>query len=385
MSDQGKQERKPPKKRRRANGEGSIFRRSDGRFVGQVTLPDGKQKQVYGKSQEEVLQKQRKLEYEQRQGTLITERDVKLKAYLDHWIENVHRQTIRFSTYYGYRRMLDLHIIPTLGHIGIQKLTTQQLQTFYAQKLKEGLAPRSIRIIHAILHKAYQDALRSQPPLVARNVVETVRPPRIAKSEARVLSKTQARALLTTVKGHRLEALITLALVTGMRRGELLGLRWSDINWQERTLTVRHTVDWLGGYGFWESEPKTEQGRRTLPLPAIALEALKEHRTRQLEERLKAGSLWQNRDLVFPNSRGNYLQPTRMLRMFREVLQSANLPHMRFHELRHSAATLLLAMGVDARVIQEILGHSHISITLGIYGHVNAEMQQEAMKKMEHL
>lgn len=358
----------------RTHGEGSIFRRKDGRLVGQVTLADGKQKQVYGRTQEEVLQKQKKIQYDQYQGTLITERDLKLKAYLDHWIEKVHRHTIRFSTYYNYRRMLDLHIIPALGHIGVQKLTTQQLQAFYAQKLQEGLAPRSIRIMHAILHKAYKDALRSQPPIVARNVVETVRPPRIAKAEARVLSKTQARALLNTVKGHRLEALITLALVTGMRRGELLGLQWTDINWQENSLTVRHTVDWLGGYGFWESEPKTERGRRTLPLPAVAIEALKEHRTRQLEERLKAGEAWQNRDLVFPNGRGNYLQPTRMLRMFGEVLQAAGLPHMRFHELRHSAATLLLAMGVDARVIQEILGHSHISITLGIYGHVNAEM-----------
>jgi integrase len=170
-----------------------------------------------------------------------------------------------------------------------------------------------------------------------------------------------------------------------MRHGELTGLQWSDIHFEEGSLSVHRTVNWLGRYKYVEREPKTEQSRRKIVLPAFVLQLLKEHRARQKEIRLKAGSSWQDRNLVFCNRRGGFLFPDRLLQKFYRVLEDAGLPRMRFHDLRHSAATILLSMGVNIKVVQEILGHSQVSLTLRKYGHVLPTMQQEAMNKMDEL
>lgn len=365
---------------KRGHGEGSIYQRKDGRWTASITLEDRKRKTFYGKTRKEVQELLKNALHQQQQGTLATGPQQTVKQFLEQWLEQVHKPTIRLSSYIKYRGLLDRDILPVLGHLRLQKLTPQHVQALYAKKLKEGLTARTIHSIHSLLHKALDNAARWD--LVGRNVCDLVTQPRPTQKEIRPLNKEQAMQLLKAAREHRFEALLTMAVATGMRRGELLGLRWQDINFADACLHVRRTVNRIRGHGIVESEPKTSQGKRKITLPQFAVEALKEHRLRQREARLQAGSAWQEHDLVFSNIYGGYLDPGNALRIFHKLVEEAGLPHMRFHDLRHSAATILLGMGVHPKVVQELLGHSKIGVTIDIYSHILPSMQQEAMGKM---
>jgi integrase len=214
-----------------------------------------------------------------------------------------------------------------------------------------------------------------------------VSPPRRQRFEVTPLTLEQIQKLLAVVEGQRMEALFKLALATGMRRGELMGLKWQDIDFEKGTLQVRRVLSRvpskLPGKGYVEAEPKTQKSRRTIVIASFALKALKEHRSRQAEEKKKAGGYWQEHDYVFCTSLGTHLNPTRdVLDQLKTFLKKAGLPDVRFHDLRHSAATLLLSLGVHPKVVQEILGHSQISMTMDIYSHVMPSMHQDAMGKL---
>ncbi|MGI9061942.1 MAG: tyrosine-type recombinase/integrase [Ktedonobacteraceae bacterium] len=368
---------------RRGHGEGSIYQRSDGRWAASITLEDRKRKTFYGKTRKEVQEKLQMALHEQKQGMLATGPEQTLKQYLEHWLEEVHKPTIRVSTYVNYRRFLDNHILPELGHLHVNKLTPQKVQAFYTKKLKEGLAPGSVRDIHMVLHKALENAVRWR--FVGRNVCDDVSPPRQVKHEIQALTKEQAQQLLQTAQGHKLEGLITVALATGMRRGELLGLRWQDINIEDKSLQIRRTMARLGKEGVVTSQPKTQKSKRNIVLPQFVVEVLKQHHIHQLETRIRVGTAWEENDLVFPNGFGRFLDQGQLHVMFQNFLKYAGLPPMRFHDLRHSAATFLLSMGVHPKVVQEILGHSNISMTMDTYSHVLPSMQTDAMDKMNDL
>lgn len=189
--------------------------------------------------------------------------------------------------------------------------------------------------------------------------------------------------MLEAAKGNRLEALLTLAITTGMRLGEILALRWINIEFEKKTLQVLHTVDFISGFGHVEGTPKTESSRRSITLPHVTIESLKQHRTYQLEARLKAGTKWKEQGLVFPHRYGGYFSRYILYTIFKKLLKEAGLPHMRFHDLRHNAATILLSMGVPAKTVQEILGHANISITMNLYGHVFPSTHKDAMDDMD--
>ncbi len=365
----------------RGHHEGSIYRReSDGRWVSSISLESGGRKYIYGKTRKEVYEKLQKALQEQQQGTLPTGPKQTVKQYLEYWLEEVHKPTIRLSSYVKYRRLIHIHILPALGHVQLQKLSPQQVQSLYKQKSGEGLSPKMVHSIHGVLHKSLENAVRWK--LVSSNVCDLLSPPRLVKQEIQPLAPDQARRLVEAARGHRLEPVLILAITTGMRRGELLALRWQDIDFENKNVQIRRTVDFFAGYGgYIETEPKTASGRRMIALPPFVIEVLRQHRVAQLELRLKAGSAWEEHDLVFTGLHGNYLNPRYILKMFDQVLQEAGLPHLRFHDLRHSAATLLLGMGIHPKVVQEILGHSNISMTMDIYSHVLPTMQKEAMEK----
>ncbi len=179
--------------------------------------------------------------------------------------------------------------------------------------------------------------------------------------------------------------LLTLALPSGLRCGEMLAFRWADVDLERQTVKVHRTVDYIPKHGYVETEPKTAAGRRKILLPSFVLDMLKRHHVQQLEARLKAGSTWENRDLVFPDLHGGYFNPNYLLRMFKKLLKEADLSHMHFHDLRHSAATILLSMGVNMKVVQELLGHSDIAITLGRYSHLLPSMQKEVVDRWEDM
>ena len=370
---------------RRGHGEGSIYQRSDGRWAASISLEGGKRKTFYGKTRREVQEQLKTALHEQQKGLFVTGPQQKVGQFLTHWLENVHKQSIRSRTYERYEEIVRLHLVPGIGHHQLQKLSPQHLQSFYTKKLEEGLSPTTVISFHNVLHKALETAVRWN--LVSRNTCDLVSPPRRKHFEIQPLSTEQVQQLLATARGHRLEALFILALASGLRRGELIGLKWQDINFLTGMLQVRRILtrvpSKLPGKGYVEAEPKTDKGRRSILLPPFVIEALREHRVKQLESKLKAGSAWQDHDYVFCTSIGTHLNPTRdVLDQLKALLQKAGLPDIRFHDLRHSAATMLLGMGVHPKIVQEILGHNQISMTLDTYSHVLPTMQREAMSKM---
>ncbi len=371
------------KSRRRARGEGSVFQRKDGRWVVQIELGDGKRKLYYVKTQKEGVEKLRKAQRELEQGTLVTGPQQTVEQYLTYWLEEVHKSSIKISTYVKYRKLINGYIIPALGHLKLEKLTPQHVKSLYNQKAKDGLAAKTINSIHGVLHEALKNAVLWN--LVSRNVCDVVSPPRMVKTEKQSLTMEQAHKLLESVRSHRLEMLLTLALTTGMRRGEMLALRWADIDLERQTIKVHRTVDYIPKHGYVETEPKTAAGRRMILLPSFVVDMLKQHRVQQLEARLKAGSMWEDRDLVFTGLKGGYFNPRYLEKLFSKVIAEAGLPHITLHNLRHSAATLLLSMGVPLKVIQEILGHSNFAITANIYTDVLPSMQKEAMDKWDNV
>jgi integrase len=389
--EQPQEEKKPPERKkrkrgRRVHGTGSVFQRLDRKgkqWVAQVVLEHGKTRQRYFWTQVEAADALNEMLYEQKRGMLVKEKDQTVQQLIEHWLENVHKKTIRLSSYAEYRSVTNTHILPELGYIKLQQLTIQRVERFYMRKQDDGLSASRIRAIHRVLHQALAYAVRTN--LVMRNVCDAVKLPRLTRRERQPLTLEQAQKLLAVAKGHQLEALLTTALVTGMREGELLALRWNDINFEQQYLQVRRTVRRIAGQGLKEGEPKSESSRRKIVLSPFLLGVLKQHRVRQLEAKLKAGPVWEEHDLVFCNNRGKFMDNPDLLKRFDRLLKAADLPHMHFHDLRHSAATFLLAMGVHAKIAQELLGHSNIAITLNIYSHVLPSLQKDAVDKLSSL
>lgn len=372
------------KGRRAANGDGSIYyRESDNRWVGSY-LVDGKRRYVYssvGGKREEARDKLRKLQQEHKQGMFIEPSKLTVKAYLEHWMK-VHGPTIKVSSSTDYRYKLTAHIMPTLGSVLLQKLTPDRIQACYADLLADGLKASNIRSIHTIFKAALADAVEWGK--IVRNPAILVKLPRKEKHEIQPLTQEQTKTLLEAARGHALEGLISLALATGMREGELLALHWKDVDLEQGTVQVRRTLSYVPKRGLYEEEPKTAKSRRSIQLATFAIDALKRHRTAQKAARVQIGpERWQEKGLVFCNKQGGYLWNKNLIRTFKRLLQAAGLPTIRFHDLRHTAAVALIMKGVHAKVISEILGHSTIMITMDIYGHVFPSMQRDAMTYMD--
>ncbi len=374
------------KKERGIRGFGSVYRRgSDGRYVAKYKAEGTKSgyKEEYARTEPEAYAKLEKAWLEKQQGILATGPNQKLKDYLEQWLEEVHKPPIiRLSSHVKYRGLLRNQIIPALGHLQLRRVTPQHLQLFYNNLLKNGLSSSVVQSIHGLLHKAFDNAIRWN--LIARNVCDLVSPPPLRTKEIQPLSMDQARILLEAAKEHNLETFLIVVLATGMRHGEMRGLRWHDIQFEEQCLYVRRTVSRIAGYGYVEGDPKTAKGKRKIILPDFVISQLKKHRIQQAERKQKAGEKWQERDLVFCNRSGGFIHQDVILEMFRRILAKAGLPlELRIHDLRHSAATIFLSMGIHPKIVQELLGHSQISMTLDTYSHVLPSMQQEAMDKWE--
>ena len=369
------------KKYRAGHKEGSVYYVADrDRWVAEVTFETGKRKKAYCKTKQEATRKKNEMLHELERGVLATGHQRKLGEYITDWLENTHKSKLRLGVYLNYRKHVK-HIVADLGDIWLQKLTPQQVQNFLSKKLSEGISPKYVRETLGVLRLALENAVKWG--YLSRNVCDVVTRPRVPKHEIAPLTLEQARRFRQHIQGHRLEVLLTTAVVTGMRRGELLSLRWSDIDFTRGVLQVIHTVDRFSGYGYVEGEPKSAAGVRSIRLPDFLVAMLKQHRAEQLKRKSQVQK-WEDRDLVFPNLRGGYLHPTHMGEEFRALLEQAELPPIRFHDLRHSAATILLSMGVNIKVIQELLGHSDIAITLRVYGHLLPSMQQEAVEKWDN-
>ena len=369
---------------RRGPNEGSIYQRQDGRWEGAVHLgyEDGRRvrKFVIGHTRADVAIKLAPLLRARDERRAVPDQRRKLGPFLRQWLDEVARPTLRYSTYSTYDDIVSLHLVPGLGRIAVARLTPMDVQTFLDAKLASGLSPKRVMHIRAVLRLALVTAERWG--LASRNVARLVDPPRVPHHEIRPLTPEQAHQLLDAAAGDRLEALYVTALATGMRQGELLGLRWEDVDLETRRLHVRHALARVQGK-LVLLEPKTERSRRTLVLPEIALTALRAHRTRQRMERLVAGSRWQETAYVFTTSLGSALDAATVTRAFQRALVRAGLPHSRFHDLRHTAATFLLAQGFTLEDVKNLLGHSSITLTSNTYGHVLEQRQQQLAAGMD--
>ena len=366
---------------KRANGEGTVYRRNDGRWVASISLENGKRKSIYCQTQREAIKEVQRANLAKEQGMLSTLSDETLGAFLTSWLQDTAKPNLRLRTYIRYRELMDLHVLPTLGNVKLQKLSPQQLQKLYNKKLEEGYAPQTVKHIHRVLHRALRDALRWN--LVARNVCDAVDAPRVPKQEMKALSGEQAQHFLAVAKDDQLEALYVLALTTGMREGELLGLKWEDVDFERKKVQVRRTISRIPHQGFQVAEPKTQKSQRNIHLTNLALESLLRHRVRQSEARLSAGPLWNEQGWIFCNAVGNPIEVTNMIkRSFRPLLVKAGVPQITFHCLRHSTASLLLSLGIHPKIVQELLGHSQITLTLDTYSHVLPSLQGEALDRL---
>ncbi len=258
------------------------------------------------------------------------------------------RRRVRPKTYDSYAQIVRLYIEPDLGPIQLSKLTWEQIDALLNKMIKAGLSPRTVRYCLAILRMSLARACKRS--LVAQNVALLVDPPRAVRHEIRSLTPEEARTFLNTVRGDRLEALYSVAIALGLRQGEALGLRWEDVDMDKCMLRVRYAMQRINGK-LQLVEPKTQKSRRTIFMPQVTVNALRTHRIRQLEERLAAGTRWKENGLVFTSTIGTPLDPRNAFRSFQEALQRAGLPHIRFHDMRHTCASLLLAQGVHPRVV----------------------------------
>lgn len=376
-------EKEKTTRKRRDHGDGSIYQRSDKRWVASLSLPSGKRTSLYGKSKQEVKEKLKKALAQLEHGTFVTAPHESVETHMRHWLQ-VKKIQLKTGTYCSYQNRMEKHILPAIGHIPLQKLRSQVIQELYLDLQKAGLSPNTVRTIHIILKGAFTAAVTWKK--ISTNPCNDVVPPRAQKKERAFLTQEQAQHLLTLAQGRRIACLLTLALTTGMRRGELLALRWSDIDFEKATLQVSRSLSYYNpektGYIYEEAEPKTASSRRLIPLPQVTAQALQKHRLQQVEVRLQA-SVWEEKGLVFPNPRGGYYCFITLQQELKKLLHEAGLPSLRFHDLRHSAATILLAMGISPKLIQERLGHSDITITLGLYGHVTGSMQDQAMQALD--
>jgi len=365
---------------RRYNGEGTVAKRRDGRWVAAVSLQGGRRKFVYARTREEAGKKLTELLKAKGDGLPIpTDRRV-LRDFMQWWLEAV-RPSLRPRTWQRYSEFVRLHIVPELGRLPISRITVEHVHRLHTKKLDQGLSASTVRHIHAVLRKALGDAARWG--LVTRNVVALAKPPRPERREMTTLAPEQARAFVESARAERLEALFVLGLTTGMRRGELLGLRWKDVDLKRGVLHVSATLQ-RTAKGFVFAEPKTARARRQIILTELAKTGLKQHRAKQAEERLRLGAAWEDNNLVFANEAGRPIEATNLVqRSFRRILARADLPLIRFHDLRHTYATLALGRGVHPKVVSDALGHADISTTLNLYSHVTAAMHQQAADALD--
>ena len=367
---------------RRGRGEGSITKRSDGRWMARVDLgwQDGKRgrKAVYGRTRREVQEKLNETLHRTTHGLPPVPDQETVGSFLRRWLD-VRQGKVRARTHERYTQVVHAHLLPHLDRVRLAKLTPADVAACLQRVEAAGSAYTACGA-REVLRCALNQGVRWE--LVPRNVAALTDPPQHCPREIQPLNPEQASALLAAVDGHRLEALFTVAVGLGLRQGEALGLCWDAVDLDAGLLSVRRTLERAGVVPRF-GRPKTARSRRTMTMPGIVAAALRKHRTRQLEERLAVGARWKDSGLVFTTSTGTAVDKSGLCRTFKGILRAAGLPNIRYHDLRHTAATLLLAQGVAPRTIMETLGHSQISLTMNTYAHVVPALQREAAAKMD--
>lgn len=397
-------------RRARANGDGTVYQRKDNRWeaAGYVLASGNTRKRirVYGTTRKEALAKLTEKIAASNRGLPVPSAQGSVAAYLTYWLDAVAVHQLRENTHTRYTAVTRLFVIPGLGRKKLAKLTAKDVRTWLNQLrtacqccvrgldrtrdepsgcaagkcCSKRLSPLTLAYVHSVLKSALEHAVREEeiPRNVARNVrTGTPRPRRFEP-----LTADEARQFLSTTRGHRLHALFELALHTGLRKGELLGLHWEDLDLDAGTAAIRRTLQRTSTGGLTTLPTKTRASERRIALPTRCVQSLKLHHEQQEREREAAGATWQHDAHVFTTVQGRPIDPTNLTRTFTTILRRAGLRRIRFHDLRHSTATLLLEQGVELVVIKELLGHAHIGVTATVYAHVRLRLQRDAIDSL---
>lgn len=303
-----------------------------------------------------------------------------MAQYLTAWLRDVVKPSVRPSTYASYEGHVRLYFIPAFGDVQLSKLTAQHVQRLLNQQTANGLSPRTVQYMRATLRSALAQAVKWS--LVNRNVAALATPPRSRQSEVRPMSPTDAGRFIEACRSIRLGPLYVFTMATGLRQGEALGLHWEDVDLEAGSIRVTKNLTWVDGVPQF-TDPKSGKSRRTIVLPEIAKDFLALQQAMTADYRLIAGERWEEWGLVFPSTVGTPLNPSNVTNYLKSFLERLEIPHQRFHDLRHSCATVLLAEGVPARVVMEILGHSQISLTLNTYSHVMPKALDDAASAID--
>lgn len=358
--------------KRRDKGTGNIRKRRKGGWEGRITLepgPDGKQrrKSVYGKTKADVQQKIKALLADQDQGVDLAAPRQTVAQFMTYWLEEIVKRHRRHSTYDNYEQKCRLYIVPHIGHVYLDKLTSAHIQKMVNALSDTHLSPRTVYHALAVLRNALSAAVRQG--YIARNVAQLVDTPSVPEFQGRVLTLDQVHTLLAHVETHRLAALYHIAAFRGLRQGELLNLTWADIDFEAKTLRV--------------AQSKSKAGCRTIPLGSRLVERLRDHRRWQQEERRIKGPHWQEHGLVFPSEVGTRLNRHNLNRHLKNVLADAGLPDIGFHDLRRTCVTLLLVEGIPEVIVMRIMGHSQIATTMDIYARAQLDHMRKALDPVD--
>lgn len=374
--------------KKRGNGEGSIFyRKSDGRWCTAISLgwdAKGKPRRhtIYGKTRKEVATKLAVALRARDEGRPVVVERQTVGQYLEQWLTDVAAQRLRPKTLHSYRQIVRLHITPALGKVQLGKLTPQQVQGMLNDRTASGLSPRTVQYMRAVLSAALSQALRWG--MVPRNVATLVEPPRSEAPDRATLDPDQARALLEAAAGTRYEVLYHTALLLGLRQGELLGLRWQDLDTATNMLRITQALSTIGGRSTM-AEPKTKSSRREVPVSTRLAALFRRQRAQQREEQFRAGAAWEEHGLIFTTQSGRPVGPRNLVRDFKQRLKEAALPDFRFHDLRHACSSLLADQGVDARLRMELLGHADMQMTQNVYTHAYAATKRAAVEALDQV
>jgi len=383
--------------RKRSNGEGNIRKRADGRYEIRISAgvdpKTGKYKKIskYFKTKTEAIQAIHKISEDVKRKEAGERGDYLLINWLDYYIENYLKNTIKQSTYVGYRTYVNKHFLPAFNNLKLKNLSPKMLQEFYNVKYESGLSPKTLRNINMFLHKALQQACRES--IIFQNVSECVELPKRKKPDIKILTVEQQKRLILASYKYRYGVFIRLELVTGLRLGELLGLRWADVDLINGSLTVNQTLNRLTKYepsGENTTEivfgtPKSENSIRTIPLLNAAVNDLKNWKKVQDKDKELAAGAYNDLGLVVTNELGKFIEPKTFKKYYEKILKDAGIEDMTFHSLRHTFASRSLERKMDSKTLSAILGHYSVAFTLDTYTHVLDEHKNQEIQKLNDL
>jgi len=366
---------------RRGRNEGTIYKKANDTWRAQVTI-DGQRLSFTAKKRSECYDWLRKTLDQIDQGMTFETQNLTLKEYLKDWI-TIRKNVLRPKTSFQYEKLINIYIQPAMGKVKLKDLNIRMINRFYENLVNKGVGPWNIRYTHQVLHAALEQAVKNGA--IGRNPAHGAIVPRVEHKEMQILNEQQVGQFLVAASNSKYRTLYHLAVTTGMRFSELRGLSWSDVDWIKGSIAVKRQIQDIPGKGPVLGAPKTRSGTRTILLGETTLNELKSQNQRIESEKAMAGESWQENALIFPSKLGTPFGVMSLQKDFKKMLKAANLPNIRFHDLRHTAASLMLNHGISALVVSKILGHSNPGVTLSVYAHSTLDMQSKAVSIMDEI